>query len=516
MGQQKSAEAIVGLLPQTEGLNLWNRLGAEPSMTTTATAKPDEKPVLTAEGRGQYPREQANEVANVTVGTGDSHEEPMDILSVVLDRPNMQRAYERVLRNKGAPGVDGMRVGELKAYLKCHWPEHKEALLNGSYQPQPVRQVAIPKPGGGVRQLGIPTVLDRLIQQALHQVLSRVFEPTFSESSYGFRPGRSAGQAVQQARDYVEAGQRWVVDLDLEKFFDRVNHDILMSRTARRVKDKRVLKLIRAYLETGILEGGLVAARKTGTPQGGPLSPLLSNILLTDLDRELERRGHRFCRYADDCNIYVKSERAGQRVMASIADYLESTLKLQVNRDKSGVGRPWQRKFLGYSVCSRKYNVRLRVAPEVIKRFKGDLKEVLRQGRGRSVQRVIDELNPKLRGWMNYFRHIGVKNILQEVDGWLRRHLRKIFWRQWKKPLTRTKRLLQLGLDRARAKASAQNGRGAWWNAGASHMNQALPKKFFDRFGLVSLVDYNHRLFCLTGTAVVRNRLPGGVGGRWE
>lgn len=467
-------------------------------MTTRAVEQPDEMQALTTEGRERYLREQVEETANVTAGTGHFHEEPVDVLSAVLDRPNMQRAYDRVLRNKGAPGVDGMTVGELKAYLKTHWLAHKEALLNGSYQPQPVRKVEIPKSGGGVRQLGIPTVLDRLIQQALHQVLSPVFEPGFSEFSYGFRPGRSAGQAVQQARDYAESGSRWVVDIDLEKFFDRVNHDILMSRVARKVKDKRVLKLIRNYLEAGLYEGGLVTARKTGTPQGGPLSPLLSNILLTDLDKELERRGHKFCRYADDCNIYVKSETAGRRVLASVTEYLEHTLKLKVNREKSGVGRPWQRKFLGYTQCNRKRNIRLKIANEAIKRFKGDLKAALRRGRGCSIYKLIENLNPKLRGWMNYFRYIGVKNILQELDGWLRRHLRKILWRQWKRPMTRTKRLVRLGLDKDRARTSALNGRGAWWNAGASHMNQALPKKRFDRFGLVSLVDYNHRLKCLS------------------
>lgn len=455
---------------------------------------PDEMQALTAEGRERVLREQASEATNVTASEDYFHEEPKDLLAAVLDRPNMLLAYDRVRRNKGAPGVDGLRVGELKAYLKVHWSEHKEALLDGTYQPQPVRKVEIPKPGGGKRQLGIPTVLDRLIQQALHQVLSPEFESEFSSHSYGFRPGRSAGQAVKQARSYVEAGYRWVIDLDLEKFFDRVNHDILMSRLARKIKDKRMLKLIRDYLESGICEGGVVTARKTGAPQGGPLSPLLSNILLTDLDRELEQRGHKFCRYADDCNIYVKSKAAGLRVLDSLTAYLEAALKLRVNRDKSGVGRPWQRKFLGYSVCSRKYNVRLKVAPKAIKRFKGDLRTVLRRGKGRSIYKTVEELAPKLRGWMNYFRHIGVKNILQELDGWLRRHLRKILWRQWKRPMTRARMLMRLGLDRARAKASAQNGRGAWWNAGASHMNQALPKKRFDRIGLISLVDYNRQL----------------------
>ena len=467
-------------------------------MIVGVAESPDEMQELATEGSEQYSREDVDKATNITVDEGNIHEELEDLLSAVLERPNMLMAYNRVMHNKGAAGVDGMKVGELNAYLKSHWPEIKEALLNGRYQPQPVRQVEIPKSGGGKRQLGIPTVLDRLIQQALHQKLSPIFELMFSDHSYGFRPRRSAGQAVRQSRDYVESGYRWVVDLDLEKFFDRVNHDILMSRVARQVRDRRVLKLVRAYLESGIQEGGLKTARKTGTPQGGPLSPLLSNILLTDLDRELERRGHKFCRYADDCNVYVKSEEAGLRVLASITIYLEKRLKLRVNREKSGVGRPWARKFLGYSVCQRKYNVRLKVAPEAILSFKGDLKAVFRRGRGRSIRRVTDELNPKIRGWMNYFRHIGVKGLLHELDGWIRRHLRKILWRQWKRMWTRTKRLMQLGIAHERAIQSAQNGRGAWWNAGASHMNQALPKKRFDRLGLVSLVDYNHQLICLT------------------
>ncbi len=289
-----------------------------------------------------------------------------------------------------------------------------------------------------------------------------------------------------------------MVDLDLEKFFDRVNHDILMSRLARKVKDKRVLKLIRAYLEAGILDNGVFTVSDKGTPQGGPLSPLLSNILLDDFDKELERRGHAFCRYADDCNVYVSSQEAGERVLTSLSIYLETQLKLQVNRDKSAVGRPWQRKFLGYSVCPRKRNVRLRISPETVKRFRGDLKSLLRRSRGRSLIRTVEELNPKIRGWINYFRYIGVKGILVELDGWVRRHLRKIIWRQWKRSYTRAKNLMKLGLTEKRAWFSAQNGRGAWWNAGASHMNQALPKRRFDRLGLVSLVDQFHRLQSLT------------------
>ena len=462
-------------------------------MTTEAAESPHKRH-STAKPGGRIPPSAAVEAASVTAVMDNSHEEPMDILSAVLERSNMQRAYSRVLRNKGAPGMDEMKVEDLKDYLIAHWPTLKQELLEGTYQPQPVRKVEIPKSGGGKRQLGIPTVMDRLIQQALHQVLSPLFEPGFSEFSYGFRPGRSASQAVQQARDYVEAGHQWVVDIDLEAFFDRVNHDMLMARIARQVKDTRVLKLIRAYLESGVCGDGSVTVRREGTPQGGPLSPLLSNILLTDLDRELEKRRHKFCRYADDCNIYVKSERAAQRVLTSISDYLEKTLKLKVNREKSGVGHPWQRKFLGYTVCRRKYNVRLKAHQKSIIRLRDDLKVVFRRGRGRALRRVIDDLNLKLRGWMNYFRHIGVKGFLRDLDGWIRRHLRKILWRQWKRPFTRAKNLTRLGLDVGRAWTSAYNGRGPWWNAGASHMNQAVPKKLFTRLGLVSLMDYHRQL----------------------
>ena len=314
------------------------------------------------------------------------------------------------MRNKGAAGVDGRTVFEFKAWLQQHWPSVKEALLAGEYVPAAIRKVEIPKPNGGVRTLGIPTVLDRLIQQALLQVLQPEFEPEFSEHSYGFRPGRNAWQAVQRAQSYIREGSRWVVDLDLEKFFDRVNHDILMSRVARRVKDERILKLIRRYLEAGMMSEGTVSARAEGTPQGGPLSPLLSNILLTDLDRELERRGHRFCRYADDCNIYVKSEAAGQHAMAAITGYLERKLKLQVNRDKSAVARPWQRKFLGYSV-TRHEQARLKIADSSLKRLKDRVREIVVGNASRNLGKTVEALNPVLRGWTSYFRLTEVKGV---------------------------------------------------------------------------------------------------------
>ena len=419
--------------------------------------------------------------------------ETSQLMEAVVARENLLRAYAQVMSNKGAGGIDAMPVEQLKPYLQGHWVQIKADLLKGEYQPQPVRCVEIPKPQGGVRQLGIPTVVDRLIQQALHQVLSPLYEPDFSASSYGFRPGRSAQQAVAQARAYVAEGRRWVVDIDLEKFFDRVNHDILMSRLARRISDQRVLRLIRRYLQAGVMIGGLVSQRVEGTPQGGPLSPLLSNVLLDELDKELGRRGHKFCRYADDCNIYVQSRAAGERVMASVTRFLAERLRLRVNAEKSAVARPWQRKFLGYSMTWHK-QPRLKVAPESVRRLKAKVRAIFREGRGRSLSQVIKDLNQLLRGWMQYFRLAEVKGVFEELDQWIRRKLRGLLWRQWKRPFARAKNLMKRGLEELRAWKSACNGRGAWWNAGASHMNEAFPKSFFDRLRLVSLLDQLRKL----------------------
>jgi len=416
-----------------------------------------------------------------------------DLMEAVCERGNLRLAYQRVVENKGAAGVDGIAVAEFKDHLKQHWPTIKAKLLAGGYMPSPVRRVDIAKPQGGVRTLGIPTLTDRLIQQALHQVLSPIFEADFSESSYGFRAGRNAHQAVKAARKYVAEGRRVVVDMDLEKFFDRVNHDLLMEKLSKRVGDGRVLRLIRRYLEAGMMAQGVVSPRTEGTPQGGPLSPLLSNILLTDLDRELERRGHAFCRYADDCNIYVRSHQAGERVMASIARFLAGTLKLTVNAAKSAVARPWERKFLGYSLTWHKAP-RLRIAPTSVQRLESRIREVLKGARGRSLRTVIAELNPLLRGWAAYFKLTETKRALEELDGWTRHKLRCILWRQWKRPYTRATNLMKAGLTEERAFRSAFNQRGAWWNSGASHMNQAYPKAFFDRLGLVSLLDTTRRL----------------------
>ena len=389
--------------------------------------------------------------------------------------------------------MDDMPVTTLKGYLQEQWPRIREELLTGAYHPQPVRKVEIPKPGGGTRMLGIPTVLDRLIQQAMHQVLSPLFDPGFSESSYGFRPGRSAHQAVKAARKHVESGHRWVVDIDLEKFFDRVHHDTLMSLVKRKVGDRLVLSLIDSYLKAGILEGGVTSPRVEGTPQGGPLSPLLSNILLDELDKELEKRGHKFCRYADDANIYVATRTSGERVMASITGYLSERLKLTVNQSKSAVDRPWKRTFLSYSMTWH-HKPRLSVGRKAVDRFKANLRTLLRRGRGKNIQTTVKEATPKVRGWINYFRYVEVKGIFEELDGWLRRKLRRILWKQWKRPYTRAKNLMRRGLSEATAWKSATNGRGSWWNAGAAHMHKAVPKSYFDKLGLVSLMSQYHRL----------------------
>lgn len=448
-----------------------------------------EMPDTAPGGSGRNLRGTGGGVSRATARRGNTCPETGNGMEVVVERENMRRAYRRVVGNRGSAGVDGMGVEELKPYLQEHWGRIRGEMLEGRYEPQPVLRVEIPKPGGkGVRKLGIPTVVDRLIQQAMHQVLSPLFDPDFSETSYGFRPGRRAHQAVVKAKEYVAEGKRWVVDIDLEKFFDRVNHDVLMSRVARKVKDKRVLRLIRRYLQAGIMEGGVVSQPERGTPQGGPLSPLLSNIILDDLDKELDRRRHHYCRYADDCNIYVGSKRAGERVMKSISGFLERRLRLQINREKSAVDRPWKRVFLGFSMTWDKVP-RLRVAPSSVLRFKSNLKRAFRQGKGRNLSRFVEELKSVLQGWINYFQLTEVKNTFEELDGWIRRRLRCILWRQWKRSFARARNLMKRGLGEEQAWTSATNGRGPWWNSGAAHMNLAFPKSFFDQLGLVSLLD---------------------------
>jgi len=458
-------------------------------MTRANTEAMAEKPGTVPEGRGRKSREYGSGVSGVTATDGVSWTEAgARLMDDVVSRDNMMAAYRRVVSNNGAPGVDGMTVDQLQGYLKEHWSGIREELLEGTYIPQPVLKVEIPKPEGGIRTLGIPTVVDRLIQQALNQQLTPLYDPHFSESSYGYRPGRSAHQAVQAARRHVAEGRRWVIDMDLEKFFDRVNHDIMMSRLARKIEDKRVLRLIRRYLQAGLLEGGVTSPRTEGTPQGGPLSPLLSNILLDELDKELERRGHAFCRYADDCNIYVMTQRSGERVFASVEQFLKERLRLTVNRNKSAVDRPWKRIFLGYSMTND-WNPRLKVGRTPVQRLVKKVRKITKRGRGRNIRKVIEELTPKLRGWVVYFRDAEVKGIFQDLDGWVRRKLRCIIWRQWKRPSTRARKLIGRSLTEERAYKSAYNGRGPWWNSGASHMNHAFGKAYFTELGLLSLVD---------------------------
>jgi RNA-directed DNA polymerase len=360
-----------------------------------------------------------------------SCEESTSLLEKMLERGNMLQALRRVEANKGAPGVDGVTVQQLRSYVQTHWVDIRQQLLAGIYKPQPVRRVEIPKPGGGTRGLGIPTVLDRLIQQALLQVLTPIFDPGFSENSFGFRPGRSAHDAVLKAQKHIQDGYRWAVDLDLAKFFDRVNHDMLMARVARKVKDKRVLKLIRAYLNAGVMDNGVVVRNEEGTPQGGPLSPLLANIMLDDFDKELEKRGHRFVRYADDCNVYVKSRRAGERVMKSLTRYLEGTLKLQVNQDKSAVDRPWKLKFLGYSFLPGK-QASIRLASKTIERFKERVRQITSRSRSMSTEERVRQLNSFITGWVAYYRLAEMKGHCERLDEWIRRRMRMCIWKQWK------------------------------------------------------------------------------------
>ena len=430
-----------------------------------------------------------------TAVSGRTKAEPSVTMEAVTDRANMMLAYQRGVENKGAAGVDNLSTLDLKPWLKQHWQGMKVSLAAGSYLPRAIRKVDIPKPNGDTRTLGVPTVVDRLIQQAIAQRLSPLVEPHFSHSSYGFRPNRNAWQAVQQAQQYIRSGKRWVVDMDLEKFFDRVDHDILMSKLANLIEDKRPLKLIRRFLEADMMDNGQRVTRDRGMPQGGPLSPLLSNILLDSLDKELERRGHSFCRYADDCNIYVSSQKAGESLLTDITEFLSKELKLQVNADKSAVAKPWERKFLGYSFTRHKES-RVKIAAQSVSRFKDKIREMTTRHCSRSINETIHVMTPVLRGWISYFRLTKVKGVLEELDGWIRRKLRCLLWRQWKRVYTRARNLMKAGLTEERAWWSATNQRGAWWNAGASHMNQAFRKGWFDKMGLVSLLECHRQFQC--------------------
>jgi RNA-directed DNA polymerase len=408
------------------------------------------------------------------------------ITEEICERANLKEALRQVRSNKGSAGIDGMTVGELSAYLKQHWPAIREQLLNGTYEPKPVRRVEIPKPdGGGVRKLGIPTVLDRFIQQAVMQVLQRRWDPTFSQHSYGFRPRRSAHQAVAQAQQYIAAGHSWVIDLDLEKFFDRVNHDKLMGQIAKRVEDKRLLKLIRAFLNAGVMENGLVSLSVEGTPQGGPLSPLLSNLVLDELDRELECRGHRFVRYADDCNIYVRSERAGRRVMESITRFITQKLKLKVNEAKSAVARPQERKFLGFSFTIGP-DIKRMIAPKSLERFKQRIREITRRAKGVSIKTTMEELASYMRGWRGYFGFCETPEVLIALTRWVRLRLRAALWRQWKTPRRRRAALIALRVS-GELSNMAGSGRGPWHLARSKALSLGLSNAYFRALGLPSL-----------------------------
>jgi RNA-directed DNA polymerase len=408
------------------------------------------------------------------------------LMEEVCEQENCKRALARVKANKGSPGVDGMTTHDLPGFLKQHWPAIREQLLNGTYVPQAVRRVEIPKPDGGVRKLGIPTVLDRFIQQAVMQVLQRRWDRTFSQHSYGFRPGRSAHQAVEQAQQYIAEGYRFVVDLDLEKFFDRVNHDQLMAKIAERISDKCLLKLIRGFLRAGVMEGGLVSPVDEGTPQGGPLSPLLSNIVLDEFDQELERRKLRFARYADDSNIYVRSRRAGERVMKSITRFISSKLKLKVNEQKSAVAEPWERKFLGFSFTSGKTPKR-RIAPKAVIRFKERVRELTSRTRSVSIERMAEELTRYLRGWIGYFGNCETPSVLRSLEEWTRRRLRSAIWKQWKRGRTRFTELRKRGVGQGLAARAAGSAHGPWQLANSPALAIALPNAYFHSLGLPSL-----------------------------
>src|SRR5450631_3086621 len=444
---------------------------------------------FTDEGRSEAPKARREGTASLTANRAcESPAIPEQMMEEVCGRENCQQALRRVKANKGSPGIDGMKVAELPGYLKQHWLAIREQLLSGAYQPQPVRRVEIAKLDGGVRKLGIPTVLDRLIQQAVMQVLQRRWDPTFSEHSHGFRPQRSAHKAVAKAQHYIAEGNRWVVDLDLEKFFDRVNHDKLMAAIARRVSDKRILKLIRAFLESGVMENGLVSPVEEGTPQGGPLSPLLSNLVLDELDRELERREHRFVRYADDCNIYVASERAGQRVMESVTRFITQKLKLKVNEAKSAVARPQERKFLGFSFTTGSEAKRI-IAPKALDRFKQRIREITSRAKGLSMKTTMEELAPYMRGWRGYFGFCETPEVLLSLTRWVRLRLRTALWRQWKTPRRRRAALLALGVSARLARNTAASGHGPWRLARAQALARGLSNAHFKSLGLPSLVD---------------------------
>jgi group II intron reverse transcriptase/maturase len=428
----------------------------------------------------------------------ESHDILIATIEDVVDETNIQEAIKAVKSNKGVPGVDGITTDQIIKVMHGQWPQIREEILTGKYQPKPARRVEIPKPErNGVRQLGIPTVVDRVIQQAIHQVLVPVFDPHFSPHSFGFRPNRSAHQAILQAHKYIKEGCEWVVDIDLEKFFDRVNHDMIMARVARKVKDKKILLLIRRYLEAGAMENGLIKPTDEGTPQGGPLSPLLSNIMLDDLDKELEKRGSRFARYADDCNIYVKSEKAAKRVMESVMCYLTEKLRLKVNQQKSAIDRPWNRKFVGFSFTKDRKINRIIIHESRTKRLKDKIRGLTKKMRGSKITDSIRKMiMPITRGWANYFGITGERGIFESLDGWIRRKIRCIMWRQWKKPKTRYKHLLALGIKEATAGATGYSNKGPWRMARTHAIHKALSNNVIETLGYIPMAKIVARSEC--------------------
>ena len=491
-----------------EGLNVKRSLNTERLVSKVKKAanpviKRDYPPEVGVELQGKM-----GEQNIAPASTADEDEDKNRVntgmmLEQVLDRENLNFAYKRVKKNNGSHGVDGMKVVELLPYLKQHGEHIKQSILEGKYRPQAVRRVEIPKPDGGIRLLGIPTAVDRMIQQAIAQVLSPVFEKEFSKHSYGFRPGCNAHQAIEQAQQYINEGYKVVVDLDLEKFFDRVNHDKLMYLLAKRISDKRLLKLIRAYLESGVMLGGLVSPTEEGTPQGGPLSPLLSNVMLHELDKELEKRGHRFCRYADDCNIYVKSKKAGNRVMDSVREFIEKRLKLKVNREKSAVDYPSKRKFLGFSFYYHKGMARIRVHAKPLSRLKAKLKKLSGRSIGISMEARTDKLNQTIRGWVNYYKLADMGKHCQTTDEWLRRRLRMCYWKQWKRIRTRKVNLVRLGIPVSKAWEFANTRKGYWHTANSPILSRSLTNDYFRKLGLCGLSEGYSKSLSLR-TAVCR------------
>ncbi|MHC4362333.1 MAG: group II intron reverse transcriptase/maturase [Planctomycetota bacterium] len=440
-----------------------------------------------SEGRGEAPMA-GSKGTEVPMAKRESEDPALAVLLMeqICQRENLIKALQRVRQNKGGPGIDGMTVNKLPGYLKKHWPQIREQLLAGAYSPRPVKRVEIPKSDGGIRKLGIPTVLDRFIQQAIMQVLQTYWDKTFSDHSYGFRPGRSAHQAISRGQQYVDQGYRWIVDIDLEKFFDRVNHDKLMGNLAKRIDDKRLLRVIRAFLNAGVMADGLVSSTTEGTPQGGPLSPLLSNIVLDELDRELERRGHRFVRYADDCNIYVRSERAGQRVMASVSKFITRKLKLKVNQSKSKIDRPWRCRFLGFRIIAGKQTKRS-IAPSSLRRFKQRVRKLTCYRRAVTIEQMIKQLNGYLIGWRGYFGYCQSRSILQVLDCWIRRRLRCVYWRRWKRGKRRFAELRQLDIGKDLAARAAGSVHGPWRVSRSPALSYAFPNAHFDSLGLALL-----------------------------